>query len=266
MAGHQALTGEVAENSGEFVASASFEPEATFTAIQCCTNSDRISTPVHTTVPPTAYTTDYEYVFEPAYPGASLWDASRTNSYLDASMQLEGWHEGETSDTYAGLPAGGELISQGAALVTDDQYTMGYHTLAAHQYTPSDQSPEEGGAPIGYGDSAAYPHCPRSLKEPSLRKSKKVKWHEMPPQTDPVMEEKRKRAMKGRKNREKMRELEKTLKGTLETLTEEVLQLNLERQTLHDTTSILQSQLLIHSQRAPTHMHVPAILPDYNIK
>ncbi|KAG7161590.1 hypothetical protein Hamer_G014151 [Homarus americanus] len=72
---------------------------------------------------------------------------------------------------------------------------------------------------------------------------KRLKWHEMPPQDDPILEQKRKRAVKGKMNREKMRGLERGLQDTINVRTGEVSRLIVERNSLQQVNSQLEFEL-----------------------
>lgn len=81
-----------------------------------------------------------------------------------------------------------------------------------------------------------YPAHNDLMPEPNSKRvgstqSRPIKWHQLPPQTDPKLEDKRLRAIKSRRDREKKKQIKKDLEVQLEALGQEVLHLRLEKKS-----------------------------------
>lgn len=73
--------------------------------------------------------------------------------------------------------------------------------------------------------------------------SKAIKWHEMPKQADPKLEEKRQRAIKSRKDRDRQKKLRKNLEEQLDSLNQEVSELKLQKKSTQDNIKFMEEKI-----------------------
>nr|XP_053652030.1 uncharacterized protein LOC128702044 [Cherax quadricarinatus] len=251
---------------------------------------------------PLAYTGGLEYVSQS--PGGSepnvsftaqrLWDFPTTSSHFEVSTMMD-WHGGDSdslsvSDTLGDVTDGRQmtsleplsLIPEGHyslgedqyTLVGDqyslgedrytlvgDQYTLSYPTAASYSQNTGNQFAATSWDSLAPGNPEAQTQSPGT--QPQIRR-KTTKWHELPPQSDPSLEAKRQRAIKGRKNRERIRVKEKELTETLNNVTEDVQKLISQRERLQTMTTNLQSHLIMYRTKGTSAVPaVPAQSADY---
>lgn len=73
--------------------------------------------------------------------------------------------------------------------------------------------------------------------------SKPIKWHQMPQQSDPKLEGKRLRAIKSHNDRERQKQLKKNLEVQFDSLTQEVLELRLQKKNTQDNIKSMKEKI-----------------------
>ncbi|KAK4319677.1 hypothetical protein Pmani_009412 [Petrolisthes manimaculis] len=86
-------------------------------------------------------------------------------------------------------------------------------------------------------------HVHSNMAQVNCRQSKPIKWHQLPPQSDPKLEEKRLRAIKSRNDRERQKQVRKDLESQLEALGEEVSNLRLQKKSREENITFFEREI-----------------------
>ncbi|KAK3861530.1 hypothetical protein Pcinc_032518 [Petrolisthes cinctipes] len=86
-------------------------------------------------------------------------------------------------------------------------------------------------------------HVHNDIAQVNCRQSRSIKWHQLPPQPDSKLEEKRLRAVKSHKDRERQKQLRKDLESQLEALGQEVSNLRLQKKSREENIIFFEREI-----------------------